>query len=309
MTQQPNLRFDGLNGRNPLGLLTALGVLRLLTDLHPAIKLSWTTSEIVPIAILTGGPESFDRLRSEVLESITELRSSPLLQSETLDIKFKPGEGLRSWIARNETSTLHRELAVALVAEGAFDGSGQTKPTHLHFSAGQQRFLASLQEAFDATILDPRRIDEALLGPWRFDSDAKTMGWDAGNERVFALRGFNPSSEKRSGIPGADVLAFVGLAAFPVAAYGRKLRTTACDRDWKVSSLTWPIWRGALTYATAAALIRQPLQRRVNGLSLPPFRNELQVRGIAEIVQSPIRRSDQGGYGSFGAATVIASTS
>jgi hypothetical protein len=308
MSDPSTLRFDALNGRNPLGFLAAIGVLRLISDHEPNARLGWTTDEIVPVAIVTNGPQSFDALRRMLLESISTLRDSPLLTSTTLDIKFKEREGLRQWLTSVSTTALHREMALALVAEGASDGKGQTKPTHLHFSAGQQKFLGSLQEAFDATIADPLRIDEALLGPWRFDSEAKTMGWDAGAERVFALRGFNPSTDKRTGIPAADVFAFIGFSAFPVAAMGGRLRTAACERDWKVSSLTWPLWPSALTIRSAAALIQQPWQRNVNGLLAPPLQKELTVRGVSEVVRSPIRRSDQGGYGSFGAATVIAST-
>ena len=79
------------------------------------------------------------------------------------------------------------------------------------------------------------------------------------------------------------------------------LMTTGCERPWKTSSFTWPVWTGLVGVA--------PL-RSVVGLDFSQpakiARTELASRGIHSILQCPIRRSDQGGYGSFGAASVAA---
>jgi hypothetical protein len=304
-----SVRCDGLNGRNPLAFLAALGTLRLLSISNPAVKLSWTTSEIVPLAVFSDLRTDFDGVRDELVLALQKVWDGPLLSSKADDVKFETRELLRQWLQEVGKGSIERELVMGLVAEGARDGGGKSKPSHLHFSSGQQSFFSSLREAFGEIMADNKRIDEALLGPWRFDSTAKTMGWDAGNERVFALRGFNPSKEKRSGIPAADVLAFIGFTAFPVAAAGPRLLTTGCDRDWKVSALTWPLWPTPMQIESATALVRQRWVFGIrDGRPITLRTAELRARGVVEVVRSPIRRSDQGGYGSFGAATVIASS-
>jgi hypothetical protein len=306
------LRLAGLSGRNPLGFFAALGLLRLLSDAQPGVRLGWTTDEIVPVAVLHGWSDP-DVLRSEVLTLLSALRSGPLFRDPAggllTDLKFVSRNDMRAWLCECRQGTaLERELAVALVAEGAVDGRGNAKPTHVHFTAGQQQFLSSIGEGFDAVIADPTRLDEALHGPWRKDSTAKTIGWDAGSERVFALRGTNPSSEKKTGVPGADALAFVGLSAFPVAMWFGGLRTTSCDRGWKTSAMTWPIWSDGLSADAAASVVGRAWIRFEGRVVRPAMtRRELAALGVTEIVRAPIRRSDQGGYGSFGAAEVVQS--
>lgn len=69
-----------------------------------------------------------------------------------------------------------------------------------------------------------------------------TLGWDTRGERIYALRGFDPSKEKGTGVPGAEWLAFLGLTFFPAFARGGKLLTTGCEPDWKAGSFNWPLW-------------------------------------------------------------------
>jgi hypothetical protein len=116
----------------------------------------------------------------------------------------------------------------------------------------------------------------------------------------------NPSNEKRLGIPGADWLAFRGLIFYPVTRTSRgSLRTTACDAEWKRSAFRWPIWTRPATRHVIRSLVADP-----SLVSQPPKATpaDLAARGIASIRQASIRRSDQGGYGSFGAPDTLVST-
>jgi hypothetical protein len=289
------VELTGLCGRNPLGLFAALGALALIDRAGPAQipKLRWKDS-LDPCAVLSiDDPETFQQ---DLLSGLSLLRSGPVLTNDFTDVKLPAVNGkqesLREWV-RSCENPLDLRLVRALVAEGAFDGNGVGKPTHLHFSAGQQQFLDIAREVVDATIGDAARLTEALFGPWRFDGDCKNFGWSAGSERVFALRGFNPSSEKRLGVPGADALGFVGLSQFPVWERRGGLRTTACEPNWKSSKLEWVLWSDALDLASIRAL-----------LALDVHQN-MKTVGVLEVVTAPIRRTDQGGYGSFGAASAV----
>src|SRR5690606_5051263 len=138
-----------------------------------------------------------------------------------------------------------------------------------------------------------------------YDSTLKSLGWDSRGERLYALRATDPSKETRRGIPGADWLAFLGLGFFPVAVVDGRVVTTACHPEWKRSAFRWPLWGRPADRATPASLVADPelvgdrRRRRLEGW-------RLHDRGILRVLESPIRRSDQGGYGSFGAPTVLA---
>lgn len=299
------LVLPALHGTNPLGLLAALGALDALDHQLPHIRsgLSWT-DHIVPAAVLHG-VDHHDQLLELLDADRRHWQQSPVLTfapdghpPQTLRL---PPPVVRQWIATvaADPSPVGRRslrLLTALVAEGATAGTGEAKPTHLDFTAGQQRFLHMARTL--AGAVDADRLAEAVSGPWRYDSVLPSFGWDNRGDRIYAVRATNPSKDKRTSVPGAEWLAFVGLAYFPVWDEGGKLRTTACDRRWKRSGLTWPLWRQPLTAAVVRSLLRDRSLRHAPT-------DQLQLRGVTTVLRSPIRRTDQGGYGSFGGAEPV----
>lgn len=294
-----------LVGTNPLGFFAALGALDVLqrSDAVNAPTLRWT-DDLVPHAVL-GGARDLDHLiaccdgdRHRWLKSMVlswESETGPLSdlkpQQQTLR---RWGEAVAATLPAGRTEA---DLFCALVAEGAVAGKGDAKPTHLHFTAGQQRFLDMVRHL--AAAVSPGDFVEALRGPWAYEKALPSLGWDVRGERIYALRGINPATEQRPGIPGADWLAFLGLTFFPVATSGNTLRTTGCSPAWKRGWFRWPLWSAALSPRTVRSLLGDPT---VGGASAEARR----ARGIPMVLQAAIRRSDQGGYGSFGPATLAA---
>jgi len=300
-----DIELPALESTNPLGFLAALGVLDVLHRSGRTATLRWT-DELVPHAVVTGA--SLDEVIELVLADLEGWRSSVVLawpENDPLhDVKPGPDQ-LRAW-ARSVWSgedAASADLFCALVAEGALDGSGKAKPTHLHFTAGQQKFLGMLRKL--ASEVGPNDVREALAGPWRHASELPSLSWDSRGERVFALRGFDPSKEKRMGIPGADWLAFLGLRFFPVANSKGSLVTTACDRGWKRSRLRWPVWAVPLSAPVVLSLLCDPGLIDENPRDRALDAKRLAARGIHQVLEARIRRSDQGGYGSFGAAETL----
>lgn len=301
------LELSALRGHNPLGFFAAVGALDVVTRAVPErpVTLRWT-DELEPCALLQG-PDSIDHLvalcdadRERWAPSVVfdwELKGVPLK-----DLKMAPDE-LRSWIEEARSRVIEAagsraeamadlHLLAGLVAEGALAGKGDTKPTHLHFTAGRQLFLVMARELREG--LDAERFREALVGPWRYDSPLPSFNWDTRGERIHALRGFDPASEKRMGVPGADWLALLGMRFFPVAAVRGTAVTTGCSGSWKSGSFTWPLWYIDLPAPTVAALLAD---RSLTGLGASARRR----LGVHHVLRAPIRRSEQGGYGSFGA--------
>lgn len=315
------LELPGLEGTNPLGFLASLGVLEVLTRAGRAATLSFTEA-LIPVAVV-GGAADVDELVSTLDEDRGRWLESVVLHGPSahpLDDAKPDRQAAKAW-AREVAISLEDDRAGAdlycgLVAEGAVDGSGKGKPTHLHFTAGQQRFLLMAREL--AGSVDPDRLREAVLGPWRDDSILPSLSWDGRGSKPYAVRASDPSKLKRKSVPGADWLALRGLGSLPVRAVGNALTgtlslgTTACDGAWKRSAFRWPLWRVAIGLPTVRSLIADPalvgtaVERQRAAASATLLADVLTERGVLRILEAPIRRTDQGGYGSFGGASTIA---
>ncbi len=189
-------------------------------------------------------------------------------------------------------------LLHALVSEGALAGKGDSKPTHLHFTAGQQKFLVMARGLRDQ--LTEGHLREALMGPWSYESELPVLGWDNNrSERLHALSSESPTGTKKRGVPGAEWLGLMGLRFFPVATTNRnELLTTGCAKAWKSGGhLTWPLWTGALTAAEIAPLLSENHEHLAS--------TERHARGVDRLLRAPIRRADQGGFGSFGPTSPV----
>lgn len=296
------IALPALRGRNPLGLFAALGALDVATRSLPdkRVTLRWTEG-LEPCAVLCG-PDDVDHLVSLCHADLARWESSPILTwgpdgTPLDDLKPEP-DHLTAWTAavlEDAARTRERvdvDLFNALVAEGAKDRKGATKPTAFHFTFGNQKFLAIVRKLRGG--IDSDDLREALVGPWRFDSALPTLRWDLRIERIYALRGFNPQDERNPGVPGADWLGFLGLRFFPVASRRGGLLTTACAGPWKRETFTWPLWHVDLTSLVAASLLADTQVVSMNAAD----RRQL---GVHEVLRAPIRRPETAGYGNFGA--------
>lgn len=298
--------LPALEGTNPLGFLAALGALDALSLTVPAVRLHWT-DDLVPHAVISGIPSIEDLL--DVLDKDrTEWTTSAVLGFPTggeplSDAKAGSAE-LRRWFEFVATDGVRSDAdhLCALVAEEAYDNNGRAKPTHLHYTAGQQKFLNMVRELTQG--VDRDRLKEAIEGPWRYDSPLPSLSWDSRGERVYAVRATNPSGDKRLGVPGADWLAFRGLVFYPVTrTLSGSLRTTACDAGWKSSAFRWPLWTAKATRNVTRSLVADSTLVAKDANATP---KALVARGISILLESKIRRSDQGGYGSFSAPVTLA---
>lgn len=315
------IELTGLDGTNPLGFLAALGTIAALERMGCDARMGWTDG-LVPHPVVTGVDDGDALITALDEDRVTWAGSVALTgpKSEPLD-DAKPPPGVDAAWATEVVATLTRrradaDLYAALVAEGAVDGNGNGKPTHLHFTAGQQRFLAMARELGEH--VDRERFHEAVFGPWRMDGALPSLSWDIRGGRPYALQASDPSKVKRQGVPGADWLALLGLASIPVRAVSStydgsiSLETTGCDRSWKQSEFRWPLWDAPLRTKVIRSVVADPAlvgdrkeraAARGRGLSDADY---LRGRGVRRVLAAPIRRTYQGGYGSFGGADTIA---
>ena len=151
-------------------------------------------------------------------------------------------------------------LASALVAEGSLDNQGVAKPSDFYFTAGQQKFLDTARKILNAVSSED--IKAGLEGPWRYESELPSLGWDVTDDRVYALRAVNPSPEKKLTNPGPEALALLGLSTHPVFAGRSRTDTQGCSGSWKAGWYSWPLWRrpafAARRQVTAGPRLRPP---------------------------------------------------
>lgn len=316
------LLLTGLDGKNPLAFLAALGVLNALEDRweRGRARLVWREAGTFVPAIV-GGPER-EALLDLLRDDLNSFEDEPAIEGLQYEKEKKGDEGkkkerdvahdlkplpsffieyLEGLVRGGAPRSL--DYAAAFATDVAVDGNGNTKPTALHFTAGQQEFLTMVEELRHGKArvpgVGPDDLEEALFGPWRYERPLPVLLWDNTSARDYALRASDPSDDKKTGVPGADWLAFRGLPFIRVAPVRDRIETTGCSGGWKTGTFRWPIW----TFPLRRNVIRSLLSSPELSLLQPAA---MQARGIAVVFEAGIRRSDQGGYGSFSPARVAA---
>ena len=301
--------LTGLEGSNPLGFLAALGVQTLFQYEEHQPRL-WWTNDVIPHAVI-----DHDYTLEVILEQATSVLPA-WAASPAFNPPFPKGENLkftsdnlRSYLEETRAPQPGNAIAAALVAEGSHDNNKRAKPSDLYFTAGQQSFLKMAKEILHGVT--PCELHNGLTGPWRYTSKLPSLMWDIVDDRIYALSSFNPAGEKKLTNPGPEALAILGLSRHPVFASqrqaasrgsGGRTLTRGCSGSWKQGSYTWPLWSrpsgpkavdSILAHATGGS---KHLEERS-----PWYR----AWGITQVMKSAIRRSNQGGYGTFGPPEVI----
>lgn len=301
--------LTGLTGSHPMGALAAFGLLRAAAELHAelgAARLSWRRRGDWIAVLHLEREVTPDDLVACLLGRQRQRAAAPELQWSD-DIKVAPDRF--SHLARAAVAAATpaaRTLADFMAAYGSelvtARSKPEVKPTALHMTAGQQRFLRQAREL--AESLDPgetpRQRDaaasafrEALFGPWQYRDRQHSFGWDPSTERLHALSARSPTSEAPLGVRAAVWLAFEALPLFPSVAVGRRLRTAGFNEQNE--SFSWPVWEAPLTLDTVRSLL---LLMGAEGV------NTLKARGVAAVFRVQRAVSDHG-YGAFRAAELV----
>lgn len=308
--------LTGLDGTNPLAFLATLGAFRVLSRNEPSWRLRWREDgRWVPVL---DGPDG----AAPVAELARDVKRWSSVATPALQLTYKKGkrtlreikpppnifrdflmDAAKAAVADNgefagEFAGELAEFAAAYATQFAQDNRGQTKPTALHFTAGQQLFLEIAAELADGITRD--HLDEALFGPWRYKGQLKTLRWDVTDDRQRALLSHNPQKVTKQGVPGADWLAFQALPIFPVFPVMKGTRAMVVTtgfvdkrRGYSDQCFQWPIW----TVPTSIDAVRSLLAQRTEP-------DKQAVRGIAAVFESRVRRSEQG-YGNFQPARLV----
>jgi hypothetical protein len=289
MTQ---IDLTGLKPDLPIGAMAAFGCLRVCERL-PGLKgskLSWATAGYA------------------VLHTPAPLSRDELVQALTADVKRAPERIELTWAEQIKTSTvaefrknaasaIDRATAADREAADWFAAFGSDleinedtiEPTPFDMSVARQKFIAdafklALGLAKDRAARKGKTAAEAyaeaLFGPWRYEDDQHSLGWDPTTMKLGAFTHKAPTTLANTGVRAAVWLAFESLPLFPCF-YDGRLATRAFRRNRWEYALCWPVWRVPIGLDTLASLLALPAL-----VADPPPAVELESRGIVAVYRS-----------------------
>lgn len=321
------IELTGLDAQDPLAYLAALGCLLATSERcreagRTAPRMRFELGA-VPRPVLLGefgGKDELLDMLADDLDVIAGRKGSerdPFLSfsyddggKPVRDLKPPPHVFRKQALAWIESPTPNRrciDWAAATLTDVAVDGGGvNAKPFALHFTAGQQRFLTIALELLDGVgnkranrAVDRDDLEVAVFGPWTNDRELKVFSWSPAQDRAYALRAVDPSTDPKLGTPGADWLALRGIGLLSSAPVRDRIATSGVHGEWKTGSFSYPVWPSPLDEDAVRALLRHPAVHDGDS-SREPNRTAAQTvpRGV-EVLTCRISRTDQGGYGAF----------
>ena len=280
--------LTGLRGTNPLGFLAALGTQVAFVSEEEQPRLSWT-DDVVPHAVVDFG---LDRIAEQSMKVFAGWAASCTVNPKMPkgdELKLTPPD-IRTYLELADRD-LAGSLATALVAEDSLDDKGRAKPSDLYFAAGRQKFVHAVRRLLRGVSCEDVLV--GFAGPWPYDSELPSLGWDVADDRQYALRAKNPSDEKKSTNPGPEALALLGLTLHPVFRGNDRTLTQGCSAR-KSASYSWPLWNKPASPNAVRSLLAHAYDHPAASDRAQWFRSW----GVFRVMKSSIRRPRY--YGTFG---------
>ena len=296
--------LKGIEGTNPLGFFTALGIQVVFASESEQPRL-WWSDDVTPRAVVDLN-FTIERVADQALKTFVRWKDSPAMTPQYGEGSFMTkgdelklaSTDLRTYLAQVHDSDSVGALATALVAEGSLDNQEVSKPSDLYFTAGQQKFLKMARDILGGVSREDLLI--GLKGPWKYESKLPSLMWDITDDRDYALSSKDPSTEKKLTNPGPEALAILGLSLHPVFAGNSRTLTQGCSGSWKAGYYSWPVWSKPASLNAVRSFLAHAYE------PTPAGRHRwFRSWGIEKVLRSPIRRSSQGGYGTFGPPEII----
>jgi hypothetical protein len=286
-----DILLPGLVGSHPLEAMAAFGLLRVCSEISDlaSARLHWKWDQ--DWRAVLRAPHAVGR--EELIEQLVLRQKDRSLSvfNWSDDIKVIPEiyrEQMLSHIINSSLySRLEADYFAAYGSEMVIDktSKGNVKPTAMHMTAGQQKFLKLISKdlAKSMSKKTAEAYDEALFGPWRREDNINSLGWDPSAKRLHALRHRAPSSDFFHCVRAAIWLAVEALPLYPTAAISGRLQTTGF-RATRPMIFSWPIWKPPISLDTLRTLIMTSDSKA-----------SLLRRGVTAIYHSERAESSQGG--------------
>ena len=275
-TARDSHRLAGLEPDNLLAFMALLGLLRALGSVRPAWRprAFWDVAKHPWRPVLTlAAPQTEAAIAAAAAERVQKLATAHEATGTDKDLRFTAANFTQ---LRNHADEAGREVLDALGCDAAIrtDKSDQTlwpTPFAFMFGQGHQHFLERLRNVPAGLSTGSRAKPEnlstaiaaALFGPWRRADKTDGFRWDPVEDRRYALRAQEPSTDPATTEHGANLLAAIALPLLPVTPIRRrgKARVLTPMTSYGPGGdivFSWPIWAAPATLAAILALLRHP---------------------------------------------------
>ncbi|MCP5229393.1 hypothetical protein [Accumulibacter sp.] len=192
------MKLTALRPNNPVAVMAAYGALRLL----PGARLRWDG----PCPELEWKGDVIDQLAGRLQERLTAPEVNLIDDARAID-------GAAAY--RQLGDHMPSEWLIAYAAETS---TGLNRKG-LRLLGGPHQFIANARRIMESLLKKDvrRKLQEGLLGPWRYeDKGLQAWGWDAAARIDAAAVPMNVSSADKFGVLGAYWLAWESLPFWPM---------------------------------------------------------------------------------------------
>ncbi|MFI6784432.1 hypothetical protein [Micromonospora sp. NPDC050276] len=271
------LHLPALDGRDPLGFLTALGVLRLLTDsarLNPRLSFDETTAT----ATLHSELDTIDEVVNQLASAVASIPDDGVIPDTPAAFpKGKDGRGkdparpprgqyraVTSALGDGDRRSPSHRWASVLTTDLAVDSDGRVGLTPYNAPVGQQSLRGMFTKPLDHVRTDPHRhLREALSGWRRVDG----YTGESLDHRALRSAADHPTGlSTPAGVPGATWLAIMALPLLRLTGTGTTVQATCWHHlaGTKQAIMAWPLWCLPLDTHAIAALLEHPDLRPIS---------------------------------------------
>ncbi|HUY44581.1 MAG TPA: hypothetical protein VMV92_02470 [Streptosporangiaceae bacterium] len=275
------VELPALDGRDPLGFLAALGLLRVITAAcGPEVRLAFAAD--TGRALLLSPLPDISAIAAELTQVVSGIGDDcvlgdtgpgfPLRKGSRKTLRSAPtgGESDPMRVSReNFRGQLHAGVAelrspaaadwlTVLVTDLATDRQGRAALTPYHAPAGQQSLWTFFEKPLAAVRAEPARLTEALTG-WRRTDRVSGEYFD---HRVLRSAADHPAGHStEAGVPGATWLATQALPLLRLTGDGRNPAAALWHRLGRRMIMIWPLWNHPLGEHAIRVLLEHPLLR------------------------------------------------
>ncbi|MFI6758764.1 hypothetical protein ACIBF5_06415 [Micromonospora sp. NPDC050417] len=265
------VELPALDGRDALGFLAALGVVRLLRD-EARIDARLSYDETTGCALLHSPLAAVEEIVDALVGVIRAIPDDGVIpgvpatfpiakQGMEPDPMRVPRDQFRRFVtdlvSKHPEPALSRWLSV-LVTDLAVDAKGRVALTPLTAPAGQQSLRSMFSKPLEEVRRDPPTLIREALTRWR-----RVDGYTGEylDHRVLRSAADHPSGVSvEAGVPGATWLAIMALPLLRLSGNGTAVQATLWHTvpGRRQPVMTWPLWRQPLDPAGITTLLEHP---------------------------------------------------
>jgi hypothetical protein len=265
------VELPALDGRDALGLLAALGVLRILTD-EARLDVRLSFDESSALALLHSPLRSVGEVVDALVDVIGTIPDDGVIPG--VPARFPLGKaGVESDPMRVPREQLRRTAydltdgrlepalsrwIAAVVTDLAVDAKGRVGLTPYTAPAGQQSLRSFFAKPLDEVRKAPATLIREALTGWR-----RVDGYTGEylDHRVLRSAADHPSGKSvEAGVPGATWLAIMALPLLRLTGNGTGVQATLWHSiaGRRQPVMTWPLWRQPLDTLGIVTLLEHP---------------------------------------------------